>query len=172
MNADPDSLREVIVAAAAWRARPFADDEAEAAAIAAMNAAAAELGLSADQGWAVLLTDDAGQRRLNADHRGKDQPTNVLSFPAHPPGEAPAAGHIGDISIAIETVLAEALDAGKPAVHHLAHMVTHGLAHLAGHDHVTDTEAEAMEALEVRALARLDIPNPYSESTRKERDAG
>ncbi|MEL0001620.1 MAG: rRNA maturation RNase YbeY, partial [Rhodospirillales bacterium] len=73
----------------------------------------------------------------------------------------PSEGHIGDIAVALETVLAEASAENKLPAHHLAHMIVHGLAHLAGHDHISDGEADIMEALEVRALARLGIANPY-----------
>lgn len=169
VDVDPPSPREAIVAADLWRAPPFGPDDAEAMAERAMAAAAAELQLGDGLGWATLLTDDATLRRLNADHRGKDSPTNVLSFPGFPRGALPAAGHIGDIAVAAETVVAEALDAGKPALHHLAHMVVHGVAHLAGFDHTTDAEAEDMEAIEVRALARIGLPNPYAASQGTER---
>ena len=172
MNADPESLeeppsldahaRDVVIECALWRAPPFGPNDADATARQAQEAAAAELGLGGGHGWATLLADDATLQRLNADYRGKDRPTNVLSFPSFAPGDLPAAGHLGDIAISAETVLAEALDARKPALHHLAHMVVHGLAHLAGYDHATDAEAEEMEALEVRALARIGVPDPYA----------
>ena len=158
---EADSPRDVIVDSPLWNAAPFTPGAAAAAAAQAMTAAAQELGLDDGHGWAILLADDAALRQLNLDHRGKDRPTNVLSFPAFPPMAAPPDGHLGDIAIAAETVVAESLDAGKPALHHLAHMVAHGLAHLAGHDHATDAEAEAMESIEVRALARMGLPNPY-----------
>lgn len=168
MTADPGGApaepREVIVEAEAWTAKPFGPDDAERIAEAAGDAAAEALGLAPGHGWAVLLADDDALARLNADYRGKDGPTNVLSFPAFDAQSLPRdGGHLGDIAIAVETVIAESLDAEKSPLHHLAHMVVHGVAHLAGHDHVTDAEATAMEALEARALAKLGAPNPYQE---------
>jgi probable rRNA maturation factor len=68
---------------------------------------------------------------------------------------------LGDIVIAYETMASEALAAHKPFRHHLAHLAVHGFLHLVGHDHATDAEADAMEALEIAVLARLDVPNPY-----------
>lgn len=156
------AARDVIVASDAWAGMRLGGRDALAIAQAAMEAAAQEIGLGDGVGWALLLADDAALRQLNRDHRGKDQPTNVLSFPAFARDDLPAAGHIGDVAIAAETVAAEALDAGKPALHHLAHMVAHGIAHLAGYDHADDPEAEEMEAIEVRALARLGLPDPYA----------
>ena len=108
----------------------------------------------------LVLADDAFQRRLNRDWRGRDAPTNVLSFPADPS----ARGHLGDIVLAYETVAREAEAMAKPFGHHVAHLVVHGVLHLVGYDHGTDREADAMEALEVEVLARLGVPNPYEES--------
>lgn len=109
----------------------------------------------------VLLTDDGEQRVLNRDHRGKDRATNVLSFPA---GVAPPVGPrpLGDISLALETVLAEAADQDKTPADHTSHLLVHGLLHLLGHDHEDDATAEAMEALERRILAGLGIADPYA----------
>ena len=131
---------------------------------------------------AIVLTDDSAIRALNRVWRGKDQPTNVLSFPAnappHPlprkPGrvgvgaatrwadEPPGRVRLlGDIVIAYETMAREAMAEGRPFQHHLAHLAVHGFLHLVGHDHAADAEADAMEALEIAVLARLDVPNPY-----------
>lgn len=167
MTADPAGQtaepREIIVEADGWTLPPYAADDAIRVATAAGDAAAKALGLKDGHGWAVLLADDAVLARLNADYRGKEQPTNVLSFPAFDPGALPPeGGHLGDVAIAVETVIAEALDADKSPIHHLAHMVIHGVAHLAGLDHETDAEAAGMEALEVRALAELGMPDPYN----------
>jgi probable rRNA maturation factor len=112
---------------------------------------------------AVVLTDDRTIRALNRRWRHKDVPTNVLSFPtragAH--SAAPDAALLGDIVIAYETVRREAQAGGLPFRHHLAHLAVHGFLHLVGHDHETDTQAHTMEALEIAALQRLDVPNPY-----------
>ena len=111
----------------------------------------------------VVFSDDAHVTKLNAEWRGKDMPTNVLSFPAFPvaiAGEIPPM--LGDIVLAAETVDREARLEGKPLEHHISHLVIHGLLHLLGYDHLNDREAEAMEGLERRALARLAIPDPYA----------
>jgi len=104
----------------------------------------------------VLLTDDRVMRRLNYTHRGKDKPTNVLSFPAY------AAGHLGDIALGLGVVGREAREAGKRPAAHLAHLVAHGTLHLLGHDHVAAGEAMRMERAEARILHRLRLPNPWS----------
>jgi probable rRNA maturation factor len=110
----------------------------------------------------VLLTDDAGARELNRAWRGLDKPTNVLSFPAPAVPSPDGVRHLGDIALAFETVAREADDEGKSPHDHFAHLVVHGTLHLLGHDHETgEGEAVAMEALEIEALARLGIANPY-----------
>ena len=111
----------------------------------------------------VVFSDDAHIRTLNAGWRGKDKPTNVLSFPAFPvkPGEK-LPPMLGDIVLAAETVAREAALEGKPLDHHISHLVIHGVLHLLGHDHEDEAEAERMEALERAALARLAIPDPYA----------
>ena len=110
----------------------------------------------------ILLTDDDTVRRLNARHRGIDRPTNVLSFAL---GEAaPGPGQpsmLGDVVLAAGVVAREALAQGKPAARHISHLVVHGMLHLLGYDHETDSQAETMEALELRVLAGLGFPNPY-----------
>ena len=108
---------------------------------------------------AVLLTDDAAVRRLNATWRGLDKPTNVLSFPA-PPNDP--SGALGDIAIAFETTAREAAAEGKPLAHHLSHLAVHGFLHLVGYDHEEDAQAEEMEALERKVLAGLGVPDPYA----------
>lgn len=112
----------------------------------------------------LVFTDDAHVRRLNAEWRGKDRPTNVLSFPAFAmrPDAAALPPMLGDIVLAYETVAGEAELEGKPFDHHVSHLIVHGLLHLLGYDHGTEAEAEAMEALERRVLARLAIPDPYA----------
>ena len=112
----------------------------------------------------VLLTDDATVRELNRSWRGKDAPTNVLSFPAAPqPRHAGAALPLGDVVLAYETLVRESAAQSKPLKNHLAHLLDHGTLHCLGHDHETGApEADAMEALEIAALARLGIPDPYA----------
>jgi probable rRNA maturation factor len=111
----------------------------------------------------ILLAGDATVRELNRAWRGKDKPTNVLSFPANPQRGVPGPRPLGDIVLAFETVDGEAQAEGKTLADHAAHLIVHGVLHLLGCDHETDAEAEAMEALEVKALTRLGIANPYRE---------
>ena len=123
------------------------------------RAATAGLG-SVEGGLVVLLTDDATVRDLNARFRGKDRPTNVLSFPAAVmPGQTPAP--LGDIVLAYGVCAAEADAQGKTLTNHLTHLVVHGVLHLLGRDHEDESEAEAMEAEERAILARLGIADPY-----------
>ena len=108
---------------------------------------------------AVLLTDDPSIRVINADWRGVDAPTNVLSFPApQSEGDRP---FLGDIVLAFETIALEARAEGKPFAHHFAHLCVHGFLHLLGYDHVRKKDAEVMEAAERAILRRLLIPDPY-----------
>lgn len=110
---------------------------------------------------AVMLTDDVTIQRINAQWRGMDKPTNVLSFPAS--GPAAQDGHLGDIAIAFETVAYEAETENKTFYDHLAHLAIHGYLHLIGFDHETDEEACRMESLETRILSSLAIADPYSD---------
>jgi probable rRNA maturation factor len=113
----------------------------------------------------VLLADDATVQELNRTWRAKDKPTNVLSFPAAPqPRQPGVAAPLGDVVLAYDTVLRESGEQSKPFRDHLAHLLVHGTLHLLGQDHETgEAEADAMEALEIAALAGLGIPNPYAE---------
>jgi probable rRNA maturation factor len=109
----------------------------------------------------VTFCDDAAIRALNARWRGKDQPTNVLSFPT--PGALDAKPLLGDVIVAYETVAREAAEQGKTLRDHAAHMVVHGFLHLIGYDHETAAEAEGMEALERGVAAALGFPDPYAD---------
>ena len=140
---------EVEVEADPWRALPDAEGRARAAAEAALAGREGSL--------AVLLTDDEAVRELNRRWRGRDAPTNVLSFPA----AESAAPWLGDVALAYETCAREAEGQGKPLADHLSHLVVHGALHLVGWDHLTDAEAEEMESLERDVLARLGVPDPY-----------
>ena len=104
----------------------------------------------------LVLTDDAGIRQLNHDYRGKDRPTNVLSFPT-----INAPGLLGDIILARETIMREAQDKRVSFDHHLTHLIIHGLLHLLGHDHQSSAQAAKMEAIEISSLEKLGIANPY-----------
>lgn len=111
----------------------------------------------------ILLSDDRMVRNLNREHRGKDKPTNVLSFtgddgPALPGSEV----LLGDIVLAWQTVSAEARAQGKPVADHTSHLVIHGVLHLLGYDHERVEDATTMERIEVDSMARLGLPDPYS----------
>lgn len=113
----------------------------------------------------VLLTDDAAVRELNRAWRGLDRPTNVLAFPAEEATACrPEGGPIllGDVVVALDTVLREARAERRPPAHHLQHLLVHGTLHLLGHDHEDEAAAARMERLEVQALARLGLPDPYA----------
>jgi probable rRNA maturation factor len=113
---------------------------------------------------AVALADDAMIRDANRSWRSKDSPTNVLSFPSVDAARVAAAPFLGDVVIAYETTLAEALAEGKPFHDHLAHLVAHGVLHLLGYDHVTAADAELMEARERLILAKIGVADPYAGS--------
>jgi len=126
-------------------------------------AASRDGGRRAAVGAERRLHRHAAIRELNAGWRGKDKPTNVLSFPAVPETrEGPLPPMLGDIVLAAGTVAREAALEGKPVENHITHLVVHGLLHLLGYDHETDMQAEEMEAVERAALARLAIPDPYA----------
>lgn len=123
---------------------------------------AVRIGLTEVQGpnlgeLSVVLSDDAQVQTLNRDYRGKDKPTNVLSFPM-----PPESGLMGDVIFALETLQREAEMQGKSFEDHFTHLLIHGVLHLQGFDHQTDPDAQEMEAREIRALARLSIDNPYT----------
>lgn len=143
MNPRPPATPEILVTAPAWRRLV-----PRAAALARRAAAAA----GASGAVSIVLADDRRVRRLNARHRGRDEPTNVLSFPA---------GGGGDLILALGVVRREAAAAGKRPEHHLAHLVVHGMLHLAGHDHHHPGDARRMEMAEARILRRLGVPNPW-----------
>jgi len=137
----------------AWRA---AEPRAAALARAAAKAVLRREGRPGAS-LAILLTDDERLRALNGGFRGKDAPTNVLSFPAAGPG----ADGLGDIALAFGVCAREAVVQGKTLAAHLQHLTTHGVLHLLGYDHESDAEAEAMEAKERAILAGLGVADPY-----------
>ena len=122
--------------------------------------AAAATPETGDSELSVVLTDDAAIRTLNAQWRHKDEPTNVLSFPAG--AAAPGPRLLGDIVIAYETTAREAAQEHKPLADHLSHLAVHGFLHLLGYDHESDADATVMEQLERDILARLGVPDPYT----------
>ncbi len=111
----------------------------------------------------LAYIDDAHMKNLNKTYRGKNKPTNVLSFPSV--GSRAFTPLLGDIVFAFETVSAEAQKFGIPLESHLAHLIIHGFLHLQGYDHQNEKNAQVMEALEVKALADLGISNPYARET-------
>jgi probable rRNA maturation factor len=126
----------------------------------AASAAAQAAGRALQPGLvSVVLSSDSHVAALNERFRGKAKPTNVLSFPA---GAGAPEGHLGDIVIARETVEREAHEQGVPVVHHVQHLVIHGILHLLGYDHTTAADAERMEALEIEILSELGVANPYT----------
>lgn len=150
---------DVMIAAGPWSDCP----DAEHALRKAIEAAAA---LDQRPGEvAVVLTDDPSIQTLNAQWRGIDTPTNVLSFPAGKKAPGCNRPHLGDIVIAYETVAREAAAENKAFLHHLAHLAIHGYLHLIGFDHETDSDACRMESLETRILSSLDIADPYADRT-------
>lgn len=135
-----------------------------------LSAAAKDLSSSESQPFppkpvelSLVFTGDEEIRQINAEWRGKDKPTNVLSFPAFPiePGAMPGP-MLGDIVIARETVEREAADLEKSPEAHLTHLLVHGFLHLFGYDHLENDEAERMETIETRILATLGLSDPYA----------
>ena len=122
--------------------------------------AAVELALEDETSGAVtvLLTSDEIVQELNRQFRGKDSPTNVLSFPATPT----AKPHLGDIALAYGVCANEARDQGKSFERHVQHLAAHGALHLIGYDHEKDEMAKIMENLEIKILKKLKIENPYN----------
>jgi probable rRNA maturation factor len=171
---------DIGVASRLWRGLPQARAIARETIAAAVAESGAALGIDRPEGRAsfqtpygaevsLCLADDAALRALNSRWRGIDKPTNVLSFPA--PVESVDAvdsrahrprPQLGDIALAYETLAREAEDLGVPLADHYRHLVAHGFLHLIGYDHETDAEAERMEALETRILARLGVADPYA----------
>ncbi len=156
---------EVIAESSEWAdAVPGAERVCERAATAAFGAVRPNtLGAEAS----VILADDARIKRLNGDHRGRDEPTDVLSFPiageggtaVSPTPDQPLL--LGDIVVAFETSAAGAAAGEKPLSDHLSHLVVHGMLHLCGYDHLAEAEAKEMERLETQILSGLGVADPY-----------
>lgn len=171
MTAGMDGIVDTVIEDARWEAFGL-DPLAQRAAAATLGT----LGMPA-QGYAICVMgcDDARIATLNADFRGKPQPTNVLSWPSDDrapdapgampdlpaPGDADDPEELGDIAIAWETCLREAAEQGKPHADHVAHLVVHGILHLLGFDHIDDEDAARMEGIETRILASMGVPDPY-----------
>nr|WP_156817417.1 rRNA maturation RNase YbeY [Halomonas lutea] len=110
----------------------------------------------------IRLVGSEESQALNRDYRGKDKPTNVLSFPFEAPPGVEDMPLLGDLVICHGVVAREAQEQGKPLLHHYAHMVIHGTLHLLGYDHIEDAEADEMEALEREILSDFSIADPYA----------
>lgn len=160
---------EVIIQCDKWKKVPRIRQLAEEM----VNAAIEYAGYGASKGYrftlAVLLDDDKTVRALNHDFRGKNKPTNILSFP-HFEGSVeehldnarqPEGFILGDMVLAFETVEREAKEQSKAIADHAAHLCLHGALHLLGFDHENDDEAAMMEDVEVRILSAYRIANPY-----------
>lgn len=166
-----EPLVDVVIEDARWEAfglAPLAER--------ACRATLAHLGLG-PQGFSVVVMgcDDARIAELNADFRGKPQPTNVLSWPSEEraaevagevpdlpePGDADDPEELGDMAIAWETCATEAADQGKAMADHVTHLIVHGMLHCLGYDHVEEADAALMEGHEVVILASLGLSDPY-----------
>lgn len=160
---------DLVIEGGDWPAADILDgwfDTALRAACDAINTSKSDaLRLDASE-ISVVLSDDARMQIINAQHRGKDAPTNVLSFPAlereaflKMDGSRPFL--LGDLVFALETLSGEAQEAQISLSHHMAHLIVHGFLHLLGYDHINDDDAQTMEALETHILATLNIADPY-----------
>jgi len=110
----------------------------------------------------IRIVDEAESQELNFEYRGKDKPTNVLSFPFEAPAHVPIP-LLGDLVICKQVVEREAIEQGKTLTAHWAHMIVHGCLHLLGYDHIEDEEAEEMEGIERVVMADLGFDNPYKD---------
>lgn len=127
------------------------------------EAALADIG--SDVGLVIRTVDEVESQALNREYRGRDYPTNVLSFPFEAPQEVPveeAGNYLGDLVICAPVVEREAAEQGKTPAAHWAHMVVHGVLHLRGFDHQDDEQAQVMEDRERDILDGLGIPDPYA----------
>ena len=162
----------ILVEAGDWHGSlPSAQDITSAAAAAALTGAAVTTVAGAAVELSILLTDDAAIADLNSQWRGKSGPTNVLSFPAEPdPTPLGVPLLLGDVAIALETLSAEALDAGISLEDHLRHLIVHGVLHLCGYDHENDVNADRMEGREIVILKALGVSDPYAAAARRLED--
>ena len=171
MTATMEPLVDTLIEDARWDVVGLAELAEQAARV-----TLADLGLS-EEGFEISLLgcSDARIAELNADFRGKPQPTNVLSWPSDErgaerdggvpdrpdPGAPGMPEELGDVAIAWETCEREAAEQGKPMRDHVTHLLVHGTLHLLGYDHVRPRDADLMEAAEVRILAQMGLANPY-----------
>lgn len=167
MPQTPPIILELACEDPRWSA--LADETALAAALsAALHRAGKPLPEKAPLLVSLILADDACLQELNRDWRGKDQPTNVLSFALDDSEDAydppPGQPHLlGDIYLAFETIERESRSENKEIAAHLAHLTIHGMLHLLGFDHQSEEEAEAMRDIERQAMRDIGLKNPYNE---------
>lgn len=150
---------DVVVASPLWRRVPKANSKARGAIKTAV--ALCGVALAANAEAALHLADDAHVQGLNARWRGKDAPTNVLSFPAAKSDALATAPLLGDIVVAYETLGREAVEMNVAFDDHFLHLAVHGFLHLLGFDHETVKQAREMEGLERRILGHLGLADPY-----------
>lgn len=166
MNDDPESTSLEIAVSLHDTAWLDACADLEHRARAAVTAVLQHLAIREPLEISLVFTDDAEQRVLNRDWRGKDRSTNVLSFP-NMDDDGPAVPGLprllGDVVLARETVTREAREQGKTLTDHTTHLLVHGTLHLLGYDHEAAEEAAEMEALERVVLERLGVADPYAE---------
>ncbi len=144
---------EIVVEDAAWRKSRGLSARLKTAAALALRRGKANKGA-----LTILLSGDEQLRALNSQFRGKNKPTNVLSFPAAPNDE----NYLGDVALAFGVTDAEARASGRRFANHATHLTVHGVLHLLGYDHETERQARMMEPLETKILAELGIADPYA----------
>jgi probable rRNA maturation factor len=153
---------DVVRESTLWAGQAEPEEVARRAALAALAGTGRPYNSNAE--LAVILSDDERVKMLNGLWRGKDQATNVLSFPAAEGDEIATAELLGDVVVAYETVAREAESEGKSFQAHFTHLVVHGTLHLMGFDHEDEDEAEEMEAAERTVLSGLGVADPYAEN--------
>ena len=168
MSVNPSVSLAIAVEAGEWGDVEAAEALAEAALAAAVRDLADREGQPFPEDppeVSLVLADDAMMADINSQWRNQPKPTNVLSFPAFPlvPGGEPGP-MLGDIILARETIEREAADLGKPVDEHITHLIVHGFLHLFGYDHIENSDAEKMEAIETRILTSLDLSDPYGDT--------
>lgn len=160
----PEFITDIIIKDTRWNS---AIDNCEHFASTLSKAVFKHLRITNSTEISVLFTSDAAIQILNRDYRGKDKPTNVLSFAQNEDCDDPLFSipgepkHIGDIILAYETIHREAEEQNKSLENHLSHMIIHGTLHLLGYDHEDDEEANIMQDLEIKILSGQGIKNPY-----------
>jgi probable rRNA maturation factor len=166
VRADPppvgDMMLEIVLQAGDWSGLGVGEGRLRRAARALARHPRGRAAVGTTAG--IALSCDRIVRELNRLYRGQDKPTNVLSFPFPAVvGSSGGVRYLGDLILAAETVRNEAAEANIPPLHHVQHLVVHGLLHLIGFNHLTDAEARQMETIEAEVLATLGIANPYDD---------